>query len=132
MTGTDSSQPTRRPLSAALDETRRTVVAGRVRRADTFLTRLRGLLGTDGLAEDEALWITPCKGIHTIGMTFPIDAVFLDGDRRVVALREQVVPWRATRFIKGASSVLELPAGSIRRTGIAVGNQLDFVEGEDH
>ena len=132
MNGTHSSPQESRPLSAALDETTHTVVAGKVRHADTFLTRLRGLLGTDGLAEDEALWISPCKGIHTIGMTFPIDVVFLDGDRRVVAVREQVVPWRATRFIKRASSVLELPAGSIRKTGIAVGNQFDFVEGEDH
>ena len=92
---------------------------------------LGGLLGSDGLAEDEALWISPCKGIHTIGMTFPIDAVFLDGGRRVVAVRERVVPWRATRFIKGASSVLELAAGSIERTGIAVGNQIEFVDGEE-
>ena len=118
-------------LSAALDETTRTVVAAKVRHADTFLTRLRGLLGTGGLAEGEALLISPCSGIHTIGMTFPIDVVFLDGDRRVVAVRERIVPWRATRFIKGASSVLELAAGSIRQNGIAVGNQLDFVEGED-
>lgn len=132
MNGSITSRPRRGHLSAALDETTRTVVAEKVRHADTFLTRLRGLLGTDGLAEDEALWISPCKGIHTIGMTFPIDAVFLGDDRRVVAVRERVVPWRATRFIKGASSVLELPAGSIRKTGIAVGNQLDFVEGEDH
>lgn len=131
MTGTSASRR-RRPVSTALDETTGTVVAERVRHADTFLTRLRGLLGTDGLAEDEALLISPCNGIHTIGMTFPIDAVFLDGGRRVVAVRERVVPWRATRFFKGASSVLELPAGSIRRTGIAVGNQLDFVDGEDH
>jgi len=125
-------QTRRAVLSAALDETTCTVVAERVRHADTFLTRLRGLLGSDGLAPDEGLWITPCKGIHTIGMSFPIDAVFLDDERRVVAVREQVVPWRATRFIKGATSVLELPAGAVRKTGIAVGNQMDFVEGEDH
>ena len=131
MNVTESSRQRHRLLSAALDETTGTVVAERVRHADTFMTRLRGLLGSDGLAEDEALWISPCKGIHTIGMTFPIDAVFLDGGRRVVAVRERVVPWRATRFIKGASSVLELAAGSIERTGIAVGNQIEFVDGEE-
>lgn len=114
-------------LSAALDETTRTVVAERVRRAETFLTRLIGLFGRDGLAEDEALWISPCRGIHTAGIRFAIDAVVLDDRLRVVQVRERMAPWRAACFAKGAVSVLELPAGSIRRAGIAIGNQIDFV-----
>ena len=114
-------------LSAALDETTQTVVAERVRRADTLVTRLIGWLGREGLAEDEALWISPCRGIHTAGLRFAIDAVVLDEQWRVVQVRERLAPWRATRFVKGAASVLELPAGSIRRAGIAVGNQIDFV-----
>jgi uncharacterized protein len=118
-------------LSAALDETRRTVVAERVMRADTFLSRLIGLLGRDRLTESEALWIHPCKGIHTIGMSFAIDAIFLDKDLRVVALRENVAPWRATRFFRTATSVLELPAGSIRRGGVSVGDQMGFVQPPD-
>ena len=118
-------------LSAALDETNRTVVAERVMRADTFLSRLVGLLGRDGLMEGEALWISPCKGIHTIGITFPIDVIFLDKDLRVVAVREKIAPWRTTRFFKSATSVLELPAGSIRRSGVAVGDQMGFVRPPD-
>ena len=125
---TDDGRGKRIVLSAALDETNRTVVAERVMRADTFLTRLIGLLGRDGLMEDEALWISPCKGIHTIGMSFPIDVIFLDDYLKVVALREQVAPWRATRFFKAATSVLELPAGSIRRSGVAVGDQIGFTQ----
>ena len=118
-------------FTAALDETSRTVVAERVMRADTFISRLIGLLGRDGLMDSEALWISPCKGIHTIGMTFPIDAVFLGHDMKVVALRENVAPWRATRFFRSATSVLELPAGSIHRTGVAVGDQMGFVHPPD-
>ena len=118
-------------VSAVVDETCRKVLAERVQRADTFLSRLVGLLGRDGLAEGEALWISPCKGIHTMGMSFPIDAIFLDGDLRVVALRHRVRPWRATRFIKGAVSVLELPAGSILMSGVAVGDQMGFVPSFD-
>lgn len=118
-------------ISAVLDETTRRVVAERVMRADTFLSRLIGLLGRDGLLESEALWISPCKGIHTIGMTFPIDAVFLDKHLKVVALRENVGPWRATRFYKWATSVLELRAGSIRQSGVAVGDQMGFVQSPD-
>lgn len=118
-------------MTSVVDETSRTVVAERVQRADTFLTRLVGLLGRDLLPEDEALWISPCKGIHTIGMSFPIDAVFLDRGHRVVAVHENVAPWRATGFVKGASSVLELTAGAIRRAGVSVGHQLEFVPAEN-
>jgi uncharacterized membrane protein (UPF0127 family) len=117
--------------AAVVDETSLTVVAERVMRADTFLTRLVGLLGRGGLTESEALWIAPCKGIHTMGMSFPIDVLFLDDDLKVVATRENVAPWRATRFFRTATSVLELRAGSIRRSGVAVGNQMGFVEPPD-
>jgi hypothetical protein len=113
--------------TAVVDETTRTVVAERVQRADTFLTRLVGLLGRDGLAPDEALWISPCKGIHTIGMRFTIDAIFLDEELRVVGVRERVAPWRATRFVSRATSVLELPEGAVARTGVSVGDQLGFL-----
>lgn len=113
--------------SAAVDETNRTVVADRVQRADTFMGRLVGLLGRDGLAEDEALWISPCSGIHTFGMSFPIDVIFMDATLRVVAVREGITPWRATGFVREAASVLELPTGAIRRVGVAVGHQMGFV-----
>jgi len=126
-----NGQGKRFALTAALDETSRTVVAERVMRADTFVSRLVGLLGRDGLQDSEALWISPCKGIHTMGMTFPIDVLFLGRDMKVVALRENVAPWRATRFFKSATSVLELPAGAIRRSGVAVGDQMGFVQPSD-
>ena len=82
--------PSRRgpALSAALDENSLTVVAERVKRADTFATRLVGLLGRAGLQEDEGLWISPCRGIHTMGMRFAIDALFLDETHRVVGIRD--------------------------------------------
>lgn len=118
-------------VSAVVNETCRKVLAERVQRADTFLSRLVGLLGRDGLGEGEALWIFPCKGIHTMGMSFSIDAIFLDEGLRVVAVRHRVRPWRATGFIKGATSVLELPAGSILMNGVAVGDQMGFVPSVD-
>lgn len=116
---------------AILDETSRTVVAERVKRADTYLGRLVGLMGRRGLDEGEALWIAPCHGIHTMWMRFAIDAVFLDRELRVVAVREEVSPWRATGFIKEATSVLELEAGGARRAGVAVGNQMSFIPVKD-
>jgi uncharacterized membrane protein (UPF0127 family) len=113
--------------TAVVDETARTVVAERVQRADTFLTRLVGLLGRDRMDSDEALWISPCRGIHTVGMRFSIDAIFLDRDMKVVEVRERVVPWRATRFIGGACSVLELAEGGAARAGVQIGDQLEFL-----
>ena len=113
--------------AVAVDKTTRGVIAEEVMRADTFLTRLVGLLGRRELAQGKALWISPCKGIHTMGMRFSIDVVFLDDVMQVVAVRERIAPWRMTRFFGSASSVLEMAAGSIARTGVAVGDQLDFV-----
>ncbi len=118
-------------LMAAVNETSRTVVADRVERADTFMTRLIGLMGRKGLAHDQGMWISPCKSIHTMWMRFPIDVVFLDKELRVVAVRERLAPWRATPFIKTASSVLELSAGAVVRTGLAAGDQLGFLSATD-
>lgn len=123
----DDGKGRRIATSAVVDETNQMVVADRVQRADTFMGRLVGLLGRDALGEDEALWIFPCRGIHTFGMTFPIDAIFMDETLRVVAVREGITPWRSTGFIREAASVLELPTGAIRRGGVAVGHQMGFV-----
>ena len=116
---------------AAVNETTRMVIAEHVRRTDTYLTRLIGLMGRKQLGPDEGLWISPCKGIHTMWMRFPIDVVFLDEDFTVVSLRERVAPWRVTRVIRSAASVLELPAGAIQRTGLTVGHRLGFLAASD-
>lgn len=94
--------------------------------ADTFWTRLKGLLGRTSLAEDEGLLIRPCHSVHTVGMKFPIDVVFLTGDGRVVAVLEELAPSRASKVYAEAKMVLELSAGRIQKTGIEVGDQLNI------
>lgn len=94
--------------------------------ADTFWTRLKGLLGRTSLAEEEGLLIRPCNSVHTAWMKFTIDVVFLAEDGRVVALLEKLVPFRVSKVYSGARMVLELPAGRIRTTGIEVGDQLNI------
>jgi len=116
---------------AAVNETRQTVVSNAVSRADTFMTRLTGLLGREQMAEGESLWIVPCRGIHTMGMRFAIDALFLDKEHRVVAMREKMSPWRSTRFVQGAVSVLEVPSGMAGRARVSVGDQIAFVESQE-
>ena len=99
------------------------VVCERCTLADSPLTRLRGLLGRDGLDTGEGLLLRPASSIHTFFMRFPIDAVFLDRALVVVGIVGGVEPWRAASR-RGAKAVLELPAGESFRRGLAVGDQL--------
>ena len=99
------------------------VVCARCAVADTAWTRLRGLLGRDGLEPDEGLLIRPTWSIHMFFMRFPIDAVFLAGDGEVLRVVEALAPWKAA-VKRGAKAVVELPAGAAARAGIAPGTRL--------
>jgi len=87
-----------------------------------------GLLGHSCLREGEGLWLEPCSSIHTFFMRFPIDAVFLAKNGRVVAVKARLAPWRVTRFHWRAKSVLELPPGDAERLQIRKGDQLNIRE----
>lgn len=92
----------------------------RIRHARRFWQRAIGLLGRRALAADEALLIRPCSSIHTFGMRFAIDVVFLDRAGVVLALHPALPPWRTARC-RGAQAVLELAAGGAARAGICCG-----------
>jgi hypothetical protein len=96
--------------------------------ADSYVRRLVGLLGkTKRWARvGTGLWIVPSRGVHTIGMMFPIDLVFLSKEKEVVHVEEYVRPFRISRVSLRASSVLELPPHTIYRTGTKVGDQLEI------
>ncbi len=112
------------------NQTRLTELADRADIADTAALRNRGLLKRAGLERGEGLWIVPCAGVHTIGMKFPIDVVFLNKKRKVVGIRRGMGKWRmALRF--WAHSVLELPAGVCEATRTVAGDQLEFERYED-
>ena len=102
--------------------------------ADTPLARLRGLLGRLKLRSDEGLWVVPSRGIHTFGLLFQIDVIYLDSKCRVVHLIENLGPLRVGPIRSRCSSVLELPAGSIYLSGTQLGDQLliDSPERVDH
>jgi uncharacterized membrane protein (UPF0127 family) len=91
--------------------------------ADTPLARLRGLLGRSALKPGEGLLIRPAAAIHTCFMRFPIDAVFLDRDLRIVRIVPGLRPWRGAGR-RRARAVLELPCGESDRHGIEVGERL--------
>jgi uncharacterized membrane protein (UPF0127 family) len=99
------------------------VVCERCVLADTALTRMRGLLGRRELPSGEGLLLRPASSIHMAFMRFPIDAVFLDAQGRVVKVARELKPWR-TAAARRATAVVELPAGEASRRGIDVGQRL--------
>jgi uncharacterized membrane protein (UPF0127 family) len=110
------------------NKTRETFVATEATVADSYLRRLVGLLGkTKRWARHGCgLWIVPSRGIHTIGMMFPIDLIFLSKEKEVVHVEEFVRPFRISSVSLKAASVLELPAHTIYRTGTTVGDHLEI------
>jgi uncharacterized membrane protein (UPF0127 family) len=100
-----------------------TVVCERCTLADSPVTRLKGLLGRDGLAQGEGLLLRPASSIHTFFMRFPIDVVFLDRALVVLGSEDGIEPWRATAQ-RGAHAVLARPAGDSYRRGLHVGDRL--------
>jgi uncharacterized membrane protein (UPF0127 family) len=106
--------------------TRNRILGDAVREAGTFFSRFRGLLGKANLPEGEGLWIVPCNSIHSFGMRFRFDAIFLDQGKRVVGLCPHFRKNRISRIFWKAHGVLELPAGTIERTGTEVGDDIEF------
>lgn len=98
----------------------------RITRAETFWSRARGLLGRRLLA-DEGLWIRPCNSVHTIGMAYAIDVLFLDKEQRVVRIAHRLATMRFAAA-RRAHSTLELLGGVAYELGIREGAILRTVE----
>jgi uncharacterized protein len=109
-----------------IDITRATTVGTRITIADTFFTRLIGLVGRRGLSHGCGLLIRPSSGIHTFGMSFPIDVVALSPGLQVLQLWPGMVPSRTTGVLLSTHSMLELPMGQICRCRMEVGDQLEL------
>ena len=106
------------------------MLGDRVAIADTSATRRTGLLKHTGLAPGEGLWIAPTEAVHTFGMKFPIDVLFLDKKRKVLKIRHEMPRSRMSLCLP-AHSVLELPSGTAAAMKTAVGDQLEFEKYED-
>ena len=92
-----------------------------IKLADTFFTRFKGLMFRKDRLREEGLWIIPCNSIHMCFMHFEIDAVFLNKKGAIVKMVEGLKPWSFVKPIRGAYSVIELPAGTISRFGLKDG-----------
>jgi len=117
----------------AFNRTRQAHLATALAVADTHWRRLRGLLGlgTNDFRNGSGLWIVPCHGIHTLGMGFPIDVLYLDQELKVVGIQPEVRPWRFVPVLQQATSVLELPCGTAAETKTALGDTIEITLSKD-
>jgi uncharacterized membrane protein (UPF0127 family) len=93
--------------------------------ATGFLSRLRGLiLSAPSLPARAGLLIAPCNSIHMLGMSWPIEALFLSKDLRVLKIASPLKPWRGVSACLGAWAVLEWGVGEASRLGVCEGSQL--------
>ncbi|TJX14170.1 DUF192 domain-containing protein [Tissierella creatinini] len=97
-----------------------------VKIADSFFTRLKGLLGEAGLRPGEGILIKPCNSIHTFGMKFPIDVAFVDKSNMVVHIMEDIPKGKLSPIVKGAKYVIEARAGEYKAKGLEVGDIIEI------
>lgn len=95
---------------------------GRVHLANGALGRSRGLLGRTQMCADEALWLSPCKSVHTFGMRFCIDVAFLAADGSALHLVHEMRPWRVSKLVLKAVGALEMSAGALGAAGVRIGD----------
>lgn len=116
----------------ARNVSRGTELAGRLESASGLWGRFMGLMGRGSLANGAGLWLPGTNGIHMMFMRFPIDAIFLgrpdaarDGAQAVLSVHRRLRAWTGlVPLVRGAYGVLELPVGTIERTGTAVGDHV--------
>ena len=117
------------------NETRNTVLAARLEVAASLWAKFKGLMGRATLDDDAGLWLPDSNGIHMMFMRFPIDAIFVgkrdaDGVCQVVSVHRGLRAWIGlVPLVLGAHGVLELPVGTIERTGTQVGDALRLSAG---
>ena len=106
------------------NETRGSTLGERIRVADGWWSRLRGLLGRPEPDAGEGLLIDPSRGVHMFGMRYPLDVLLVDEERRVLTVHESLEPWSRTRYHPDARYALELPTGTIQASGTETGDRL--------
>lgn len=115
----------------AFNRTRQAYLATQLSLAATHWSRLRGLMCTepDSFHAGRGLWIVPSRGVHTFAMRFPIDVLYLDEEKTVVHLEQDLKPWRVAPVRMQAASVIELPRNILHSTGTSVGDEIEIVLG---
>jgi uncharacterized protein len=106
------------------NQTRECFLGLRVTAADTSFTRLKGLIGRLHLRSDEGIWVVPSNGVHTLGVLFRLDLIYLDEFQQVIDLIEFFPRFRIAPLRIRAASVLELPQHTIYSSQTQKGDRL--------
>jgi uncharacterized protein len=116
----------------AFNRTRNAYLATHLSVAETHWSRLRGLMCRDAACfpAGDALWIVPSRGVHTLAMKFPIDVLYLDTNKLVVHVEQNLKPWRVARVSLRTASVLEFPGNTLASSGTAVGDEIEIALGQ--
>lgn len=109
-----------------VNRTRGTVLATQAHVANTFWTRLCGLLGRAALPAGHGLVLYPTSSVHGLMMRFDIDVLHLDRNGRVLRTLEPLRRNRLGPLVRGGYYAVELPAGTITATGTRVGDDVAF------
>jgi|SRR5579871_2702191 len=112
------------PSRQLLEGVHNRVIVAHLEIADSLWKQTVGLLGRDSLPAEHGLWLEPCNGIHTFGMRFPIDVLFLDAEGIALRIVSSLKPWRICGPVWRARVVVELPAGALVRHRIQPGDRL--------
>lgn len=101
-----------------------TILADNLSVADNFFKRFIGLMFTKELPMGKGLHITPCNSIHMCFMNFPLDIIFLNKNMEIVSIIEGIKPWKVSKIVSKANSVLELHTGTISKSASTVGDKI--------
>ncbi len=92
--------------------------------ADNFIGRFIGLMFTKELPVGKGLYIIPCNSIHMCFMSYPLDIIFINKSMEIVSIVEGIKPWKVSKIVLKANSVLELPTGTIAKTASTIGDKI--------
>ena len=121
----------KRRIYCVYNQTRECFISLGVTPADTTFARLKGLIGRTRLKFDDGVWVVPSQGIHTLGVLFPLDLMYLDANNRVLHLIEHFPAFRIAPLRAQAASVLELPTHTIYSSQTLIGDQLLICTAEE-
>jgi uncharacterized membrane protein (UPF0127 family) len=108
------------------NSTQNNIIADEGKVAENFFTRSVGLLSRKSISDTEALIIKPCCSIHTFIMKFTIDVLFVNKKNEIVALYENMEPWRILPIHFSSHYVIELSAGQISAKNIQKGDIINL------
>lgn len=111
-----------------INKTNQKIIADKVKIANNPISRTIGLLNKSVLNEGEGLLITPCNSIHSFGMRFKFDAIFIDKKNKVKHIIKAMPAWRVSPLIIFAHSVIELPAGTADLAEVKIGDILELLK----